>query len=150
MLKPQPMMGKVRTRTIFRATDDEVMADPNQLKQIFLNIILNAADAMTGHQGSSENEPSGTLTITTENTEDFLEIKFRDTGTGIPRHEMGRIFDPFYTTKDPGRGTGLGLSVCYRIIEGLGGTVRAESTHGQGTTLIIDIPLERVKNAAGK
>ena len=76
-----------------------------------------------------------------------MEIRFEDTGPGIPDEIISQIFDPFYTTKEPGMGTGLGLSVSYRIIETLGGTIRARSESGKGgATIIIDIPLIDGKN----
>ena len=65
-----------------------------------------------------------------------------DNGKGIPAEELSQIFDPFYTTKEPGKGTGLGLSVCYRIIEEAAGQIRAESIEGEGTTVIVLLPLE--------
>ena len=73
-------------------------------------------------------------------------LLFEDTGPGIEPENLGSIFDPFYTTKDPGKGTGLGLSICYRIIDGLGGKIRAESRPGKGTSIYIDIPLYHMKN----
>jgi signal transduction histidine kinase len=66
---------------------------------------------------------------------------FEDNGPGTTEEELGRIFDPFYTTKAPGQGTGLGLSVCYRIIEEMGGTIRAESARGEGTRFFVDLLL---------
>ena len=72
-----------------------------------------------------------------------IEIRFADNGAGIPLDQLDRIFDPFYTTKDPGKGTGLGLSVSYRIIEGLNGRIYAESEPGNGTTFIIRLPIDR-------
>jgi two-component system NtrC family sensor kinase len=80
------------------------------------------------------------LTITSDSGSEMVEIRFTDTGPGIPGEAIGRIFDPFYTTKEPGKGTGLGLSVCYRIIEELGGKIHAESPPGEGTTVVISIP----------
>ena len=91
---------------------------------------------------------AGTLTITTRNVEHLLELRFTDTGPGIPQEDLSRIFDPFYTTKEPGRGTGLGLSVCYRIVEGLDGSIRAENSPDHGATIIVDIPLHEMKNDA--
>ena len=142
IIEPQPMMSKVEIRTNFKATKDSVWAEPNQLKQVFLNIIINAADAMTADGSSDDNAGSGVLTIKSQNKADYIELKFIDTGPGISKKELGQIFDPFYTTKEPGKGTGLGLSVCYRIIEGLGGDIRAESTIDKGTTIIITIPIK--------
>ena len=146
MLKPQPMMAHIKTRPALQASKDTVWADPNQLKQVFLNIIINAADAMAGDDVSGKEETAGTLTIETIDMEDSIEVRFADTGPGIPQQELAHVFDPFYTTKNTGTGTGLGLSVCYRIIEGMEGSVRAESTQGKGTTIIIDIPLYHMKN----
>jgi signal transduction histidine kinase len=71
----------------------------------------------------------------------LLQIRFADSGDGIESEMLQNIFDPFYTTKEPGKGTGLGLSVSYMIIEGMGGTIRAESEPGQGATFSIQLPL---------
>ncbi len=140
MLKPQPMMANIKVQPMLEAARDNVWADPDQLKQILLNIVMNAADAMTGHE-ASDDAGTNTLAIKSLVMDGSLELRFEDTGSGIPEEEIGHIFDPFYTTKEPGKGTGLGLSVCYRIIEGLRGTIRAESAVGKGTTIIIDLPL---------
>ncbi len=146
MLKPQPMMSHIRIDPILEAHKDSAWVDPNQLKQVFLNIIMNAADAVGDKKSLDDDASANRLTIITENVEDCIELRFTDTGPGIEQDGLVRIFDPFYTTKEPGKGTGLGLSVCYRIIEGLGGTIRAESTPGKGTTIIVDIPLHQLKN----
>jgi signal transduction histidine kinase len=146
MLKPQPMMSHIRIDPILEAHKDSAWVDPNQLKQVFLNIIMNAADAVGDKKSLDDDASANRLTIITENVENCIELRFTDTGPGIEQDGLVRIFDPFYTTKEPGKGTGLGLSVCYRIIEGLGGTIRAESTPGKGTTIIVDIPLHQLKN----
>jgi len=135
MLKPQSMMAEIEVGLSLEAANDIVWADPNQLKQVFLNVIMNAADAMR------DCAPGKTLTIETASKEGLVELRFTDTGPGIEEQELFHVFDPFYTTKEPGKGTGLGLSICYRIIEGLGGTIRAESPAGKGAMIIIDIPL---------
>ncbi|MBW1644563.1 MAG: HAMP domain-containing histidine kinase, partial [Deltaproteobacteria bacterium] len=67
-----------------------------------------------------------------------------DNGIGIPAESLGNIFDPFYTTKEPGKGTGLGLSVSFMIIEEMGGKIEAASKEGQGTTISIFLPLSKV------
>jgi len=143
MLEPQRMMGGVRTTLDFKAQNDTVLADPNQLQQVFLNIIMNAADALTEGEGE---EGIKQLKIRSERIQGSIEVRFSDTGPGIPDKELLRIFDPFYTTKEPGKGTGLGLSVCYRIVEGLGGTIRAESKPGEGATIVVSLPLYEGKN----
>lgn len=140
LLKLQPMMDQIEIRQELDAIKDVVWAGMTQLKQVFLNIILNAADAMIDTE-SSDGLSSKVLHIDTENEDDSIMISFTDTGIGISPEELGRIFDPFFTTKEPGKGTGLGLSVCYTIIEGLGGRIRAESVLGKGTEVIIAIPL---------
>ena len=101
-----------------------------QLKQVFMNITVNAAEAMHG---------SGTLTISTSFNQDRqnITIEFTDTGEGIPEKNLTRIFDPFFTTKDVGKGTGLGLSTAYGIIEGHGSKIEVRSKVGVGTTFTI-------------
>ena len=79
------------------------------------------------------------------NNEKEVELSFQDNGPGIPQKERAHIFDPFYTTKEPGRGTGLGLSVCYRIVEDLGGTMGVESELGKGTTIKVSLPIQDKK-----
>jgi len=107
-------------------------ADATQLKQVFLNIILNAAQAMQGH---------GELYINTEKDpmNQHITIKIRDTGPGIPDHVMNKLFDPFFTTKE--RGTGLGLAISYGIIERHLGKINVETEVGVGSTFIITLPI---------
>jgi len=109
--------------------------DPNQILEVFVNIIINALDAMPN---------GGQLSIATglvEN-EKAVEIRVADTGCGIPKESLARVFDPFFTTKEPGKGTGLGLAVSYGIIDGHNGSIDVESELGKGTTFIIRLPLE--------
>ena len=141
MLRPQPMTAHMSITPVLEAEKDTAFTDPDQLRQVFLNVIINAAHAMMGGKNSEEEATGTTLVINTEDKDDSIELRFIDNGPGISEEDLGRIFDPFYTTKDPGQGTGLGLSVCYRIMEGLGGSIRAESSLGKGTTIIINIPL---------
>jgi two-component system NtrC family sensor kinase len=149
MLSPQPIMENIQTSTQLMAEEDVVLADPGQLQQVFLNIILNAADALAEKRLSGEEGDEKKLTVITENKGNWIQIRFSDTGRGIPQQELTRIFDPFYTTKEPGKGTGLGLSVCYRIVEGLGGTISAESTAGKGATIIVTLPLTSGEDPGG-
>jgi len=141
MLEPQPMMDQISIQQELKAEKDVVWAGRAQLKQVFLNIMMNAADAMTETEMSSDGALPKTLVIETTNEDMSIVITFTDTGVGISPEALDRIFDPFYTTKEPGKGTGLGLSVCYTIMKGFGGAIRAKSDLGKGTQIIVDIPL---------
>jgi signal transduction histidine kinase len=108
--------------------------DPSQVERVFINLILNAAEAMDG---------SGHLALTTRSNanRDFIEIVFSDTGQGIRENDLNKIFDPFFTTKDVGHGTGLGLAISYGIIKGHKGTITVESEVGKGTTFTVGLPV---------
>jgi signal transduction histidine kinase len=149
MLSPQPVMEDIKTEVRLIAEDDVVLADPTQLQQVFLNIILNAADALGENDPARWEGVEKKMTLTTGNEGNAIQIVFSDTGPGIPETELTRIFDPFYTTKETGKGTGLGLSVSYRIVEGLRGTIKAESTAGRGATITIALPLTNKKDPGG-
>lgn len=106
----------------------KVLSDPSQLKQVFINLILNAQQAMP--QG-------GKLYITAKKKKDFIEVKVRDTGCGIPKEDLGKVFDPFFTSK---KGIGMGLFVSHGIIEKHHGSIEIKSRKGEGTTVIIHLP----------
>jgi len=146
MLRPQSIMEGIKINLDLRASRDMIMTDPNQLHQVFLNIILNATDALSGIDLTKE-PGEKELSITSENPNEYtIELRFIDNGPGIAEEELIHIFDPFYTTKDPGKGTGLGLSVCYWIVEGQGGEIRAESVIGKGTAIIVGLPIQGSRN----
>ena len=107
--------------------------DENKLEQLFVNLIINAAQSMDG---------AGTLTLRTEFVSEANQIRIvcSDTGCGIDDKHLGMIFDPFFTTKEKGKGTGLGLSVCHGIVEQHGGTISVESSKGQGSAFTIFLP----------
>ncbi|MCK5317762.1 MAG: hypothetical protein KAJ55_07595, partial [Anaerolineales bacterium] len=111
-----------------------VVVDPSQMQQVFLNMIINAAEAM---------ELGGKLTLVTRSnsTENFIEISISDTGHGIPEENFDKLFDPFFTTKDVGHGTGLGLAISYGIIKEHGGEISIESKVGEGSTFLIRLPI---------
>jgi two-component system NtrC family sensor kinase len=113
-----------------------VRGNASQLKQVFMNIVVNAAEAMHG---------SGTLTITTSPAPDrkTVFVEFTDTGVGIPEENLTRIFDPFFTTKEVGKGTGLGLATSYGIVEDHGGKIGVKSKVGEGTTFTIELPVHQ-------
>jgi len=109
-----------------------VVADRDRLEQVFLNLIVNAADAMPS---------GGTLSVRIDRpSPELVEIAIEDTGVGIEPHDLARIFDAFYTTKERGKGTGLGLLVSQRIVREHGGTLRVESETGKGTRFTIALP----------
>jgi two-component system NtrC family sensor kinase len=138
MLEPQPMMEGIQNRLELAAPGDVVLANPNQLQQVFLNIIMNSADALAGVDRGEEGKR---ITIRTESADGFIRLNFTDNGSGIASNDLMHVFDPFFTTKEPGKGTGLGLSVCYRIAESFGGSIKAESEAGRGTTIVVSLPL---------
>jgi len=149
MLKHQPMMADVSLILDQGADKDTVLADPDKLKQVFLNIVMNALDAMeAGQAGGGISQKA--LSIQTQLASDArsgkrdghgVHIHFTDNGPGIPAEDIHRIFDPFYTTKEPGKGTGLGLSVSLRIVEDMGGDIKTKSELGKGTTMTVILPL---------
>lgn len=138
MLEPQPMMEGIQSRLSLAAPQDVVLANPNQLQQVFLNILMNSADALADMPAREEGK---SLRVRSETADGTIRLTFEDNGPGIPAKDLMRVFDPFFTTKEPGKGTGLGLSVCYRIVESLGGTIRAESEAGRGTRIVVTLPL---------
>ncbi len=110
-----------------------ILADSNRLKQIFINLIMNALQAM---------ENGGALLLRTSMPDDnAVEIQIADTGTGIPAEVLGRIFEPFYTTKTASAGTGLGLYITKTIVEQFGGRIAVQSVKGEGTTFTVSFPL---------
>ncbi len=129
----QIVLSKVRVNFTPSDTLPHVLGDRQQLIQVFLNIILNALDAM---------QKNGSLTISIQisKNRDYVFAEFADTGTGIPEEKLSSIFDPFYTTKPEGKGTGLGLSVSQSIIKKHGGSISVASEIGKGTTISVSLP----------
>jgi two-component system NtrC family sensor kinase len=119
----------------------EIVGDPHQLQQVFLNILNNSYDAVR------ETGEPGTIEIETAIRGDMAEISFLDTGAGI--RDPQRIFDPFYTTKELGKGTGLGLSICYGIVREHGGEIVAVNRqNGRGAVFTVRLPLQAARAAA--
>jgi signal transduction histidine kinase len=111
-----------------------VLGSNNRLQQVFLNLFMNARDAMPN---------GGMLEVRTMANNGYVEVEVTDTGMGIPRENLHRIFDPFFTTKSSGRGTGLGLSVSYGIIKEHAGKIDVRSTPGKGTSFRLEFPVAR-------
>ncbi len=117
-----------------------IVIDPSQVQRVFVNMIVNAAEAMNGN---------GQLSMTTrrDNVRGCIETIFSDTGTGIPEENLEKIFDPFFTTKETGHGVGLGLAISYGIIKEHGGTISVDSQVGKGTTFIVRLPITTERSA---
>lgn len=110
----------------------KIEAYGGQLNQVFMNILDNAQDAI---------KETGTLTINIDKVEEKVKIEFIDTGAGIPKENLKKVFDPFFTTKPVGKGTGLGMSISYRVIHDHKGTINVESEVGKGTKFTIILPI---------
>ncbi len=112
-----------------------------EINQVFLNMIVNAAHAIAEKLGKSSSG-KGLITIKTSHTEQFVEIRISDTGSGIPKEYLNKIYEPFFTTKEVGKGTGQGLAISHNIVvEQHHGTLEAESELNEGTTFIIRLPI---------
>jgi PAS domain S-box-containing protein len=121
-----------------------IFADRQKLRQVFLNLVSNASDAMPR---------GGTLTLRAaptilDNGDPGVMLDFSDTGDGIPADLLGRIMEPFFTTKEEGKGTGLGLAICRRVVEEHRGAIQISSSVGAGTTVRLMLPLRNVANVA--
>jgi two-component system, NtrC family, sensor kinase len=127
--------------TVVRELDPSIpptLANPEQLTQVLMALMLNAVDAMDDRRGR--------LTVRTgrnRNQKDEVVLEIEDNGTGISRADQAKIFEPFYTTKPPGRGTGLGLSICYGIVEDHRGRIEVDSQPGRGSIFRVFLPVHQ-------
>jgi two-component system NtrC family sensor kinase len=133
LLRRQSIFFNIEVVTALAPDLPPIIADGSQLQQVFMNILLNACQAMG---------EKGTLTVTSryEAERDKVELTFSDTGCGIPADKVDHIFDPFFTTKESGQGTGLGLSIAYGIVSRHHGSIAVESEVGRGTRFIVRLP----------
>jgi signal transduction histidine kinase len=139
-------LGNVQIHTLLQQKLPCILADGNQLQQVFLNLIVNALEAMPG---------GGELRVETAVEEvnrcfpgrsgdrptRCVAVHIRDTGQGIPEAHLDKIFDPFFTTKGAAQGTGIGLAVCAQIIQAHGGSITAHSQEGEGSTFTVRFPI---------
>jgi len=135
---------KLREIEVVEDLDEDlapILADPNRLEQVFVNLLINARDAIEkkGEEGAQK-EKAKRITLKTKAEDAMVTIEVTDTGTGIPEAILDRIFEPFFTTKKVGKGTGLGLSISYSIVHDYDGTIKVESKEGEGATFIIRFP----------
>ena len=134
LVEHQALFHNIKVIKHFQEDLPMAIIDAAQVERVFINMIINAAEAMEG---------SGHLNISTRYSKrkDSIEIAFSDTGPGISEENLKKIFDPFFTTKDVGHGTGLGLAISYGIVTGHKGTISVESELGSGTTFIVALPV---------
>jgi len=130
LLTSQANLCNVTIHTEYLHDVPLIQCDQRQLKQVFLNLLKNAIEAMPD---------GGNIVVTIKRSENELLIRIADEGCGIAPDQLAKLGEPFYSTKE--KGMGLGLMVCYRIIENHGGTIRVESEVGKGTTFSIFLPL---------
>jgi two-component system, NtrC family, sensor kinase len=144
LLEHQLRNGRIQVRKDLHAASPIVQAIEYKLQQVFLNLFLNARDAMPR---------GGWLTIASSDGADgSVVVEVSDTGSGIPADHLSRIYDPFFTTKDIGKGTGLGLSITYGIVQEHGGTITCDSAIGKGTRFTLTLPgtAREVRRDAGR
>jgi hypothetical protein len=110
----------------------EIDIDKDEIKRVFVNLTTNGIQAMGN---------GGTLTVATKKVEGFVEVSFKDTGIGIPKERMGKLFTPFFTTK--AKGMGVGLSICKKFVENHRGTIEVESEVGKGTVFTAKLPIHQ-------
>lgn len=140
LLRRQAELAGIEVSQSFADDVPQVYVDANQMKQVFINILNNALHAMPdgGKLGIDIHAAKP------DSQKPWVEIAFRDTGVGIPPDKLGRVFDPFFTSKDVGEGTGLGLSVSQRIVEEHGGAIVVESQVGHGSTFTVKLPTAKM------
>jgi two-component system NtrC family sensor kinase len=132
LISHQATLQNVRIERKFRPDLPKIMIDVGQIQQVFINILLNAIEAMS--QG-------GNLTVSSSLEDGMVALAFADTGVGIPEDILPKILDPFFTTKEQGKGTGLGLSVSFGIIERHRGKLQVKSKVGEGTAFTVKLPV---------
>jgi len=134
IMEGQALFQNINIKRSFVSDLPKIVADSAQLQQVFINIILNAAEAMDGN---------GVLTLSTALNEDntHIEVKFSDTGHGIKEEDKKRLFEPFFSNKEVGKGTGLGLAISYSIIQKHQGTIGVKSKAGKGSIFTVKLPI---------
>ncbi|MEW6717191.1 MAG: cache domain-containing protein [Chloroflexota bacterium] len=138
LVENQALFHNIKITKDFQADIPLIVIDPSQIERVFMNMIINAAEAMNG---------SGQLTLSSRHlpAQKVVEVEITDTGQGISKENLEKIFDPFFTTKEVGHGTGLGLAISYGIVTGHKGTISVKSEVGKGTSFIISLPTKAVE-----
>jgi len=142
LVKFDKRMESITIKNAFVSGLPTVWLNPQLFEQVLLNIFINAMDAMEARQGEGDH----LLEIRKESKDTMVEIQVRDTGIGMSQEVAKRAFESFFTTKEIGKGTGLGLFISYNLVSEIGGTIKLESEPGKGATVIIRIPVRPQKN----
>ena len=127
----QAKVQNIEIRTHFPPEPCQVLGVPSLLEQVFINLLLNAMNAMPN---------GGTVDVFAEQAAGEVLLRVTDTGEGISKEDLDKIFDPFFTRAPLGKGTGLGLSICYSIVDQHGGSISVESESGKGSTFTVKLP----------
>jgi len=138
LLDPRLKFEQIALETTFQSDLPEILMEPDRIEQVILNIINNAADALEGQENKAIEVTTG---IADRNGMPCARIVISDNGKGIPPGNMNILFEPFFTTKEAGKGTGLGLYICYNIIQEHGGRLWAENNAGGGASFFIELPI---------
>ncbi len=141
LFSQQLKLRDIEVATDFQPDLPPVLGDANRLEQVFVNLLINARDAIEEnverHAGENIDKR---ISLTTRRDGDYVTIEVRDTGTGIPKPILEKIYEPFFTTKRVGKGTGLGLSISYGIVQDYDGSIRVETEENKGANFIIRFP----------
>jgi signal transduction histidine kinase len=140
ILTRQTILQRIGTKIAFPPEKVIVQGEDTLLQLVFMNILLNALQAMQG---------GGELSINILTSASIVSVHITDTGCGIPERDIERVFDPFYTTSPVGKGTGLGLSICYSIVKQHGGSISVRSAEGVGSTFSVTLPLYSPHSESG-
>jgi two-component system NtrC family sensor kinase len=127
---------------------EKITVLPQDIGRLLLNLFNNAFYAVHEKKKQQNGLYKPVVAVTTAQVRDKVEIRIKDNGTGIPQQVQDKIFQPFFTTKPPGEGTGLGLSMCYDVIKAHEGTITVETKEGEGSEFIVALPLKKLE--AGK
>ncbi len=127
-------------KTDFDKSIGNINIVPQDIGRVLLNLYNNAFYAVSEKRKTAGEAYEPTVLVSTIKINDKVEIRVKDNGVGIPKKALDKIFQPFFTTKPTGQGTGLGLSLSYDIVKAHGGEIRVETKEGEGTTFILKIP----------
>lgn len=141
LVEKQARFQNIKIIKEFQKDVPMLLIDGDQIQQVFMNIILNAGDAMSGD--------GGTLTIKTGLKDGMVEVSFIDSGCGMPKEHLSKLFTPFFTTKETGKGTGLGLAISYGIVQSHNGDIEVNSEIGKGSIFRISLPIESDEQKTG-